>query len=94
MNYSNRHIHVSLMNKDGNNVFAVKADAAKTGRPHAAFDDTKFMSQEGEWFLAGVLDGLADGRFFIKTLRYCQAHVRSMTVMPMVCQRSSTYINV
>jgi hypothetical protein len=33
----------------------------KSGRIGAAYDDTKFMSQEGEWFLAGILDGIADG---------------------------------
>jgi hypothetical protein len=32
------------------------------GRQGAANDDVKFISQEGEWFLAGVLDGLPDGR--------------------------------
>ncbi|KAF7338157.1 Gln-synt-C domain-containing protein [Mycena venus] len=30
------------------------------GRAGAAYDDTKFMSSEGESFLAGVLDGIAD----------------------------------
>jgi len=85
MNYLDRHIHVSLKDKDGNNVFAVKGDAAKTGRPHAAFDDTKFMSQEGEWFLAGVLDGLTDGRlFFLRLCGVVKTHVRFIAVMPMV----------
>ncbi|QRV99852.1 glutamine synthetase [Ceratobasidium sp. AG-Ba] len=54
------HIHVSLRNRDGRNVFALSDAEAKTGREGAANDDTKFMSQEGEWFLAGVLDGLQD----------------------------------
>ncbi|KAG9102763.1 hypothetical protein FRC06_001170, partial [Ceratobasidium sp. 370] len=55
------HIHVSLRNKDGRNVFAVSDAEVKKGREGAANRDTKFMSQEGEWFLAGVLDGLQDG---------------------------------
>ena len=33
----------------------------KNGRPSAKYEDTWFLSQEGEWFLAGVLDGLPDG---------------------------------
>ncbi|KAK1216366.1 hypothetical protein PQX77_020980 [Marasmius sp. AFHP31] len=51
------HIHVSLRDKSGNNVFAVPDDSP---RKDAAYDDTKFMSKEGEHFLAGVLDGIAD----------------------------------
>jgi glutamine synthetase len=54
------HVHVSLKSKEGRNVFAVSdADLAR-GRADAAFEDTKWLSKEGEWFLAGVLDGLAD----------------------------------
>ncbi|KDN49012.1 hypothetical protein RSAG8_02365, partial [Rhizoctonia solani AG-8 WAC10335] len=54
------HVHVSLRDKNGRNVFAV-ADADKEkGRADAQYQDTRFMSQEGEWFLAGVLDGLTD----------------------------------
>ena len=33
----------------------------KGGRINAANKDTKFISQEAEWFLAGILDGIADG---------------------------------
>ncbi|KAJ2924002.1 hypothetical protein H1R20_g13091, partial [Candolleomyces eurysporus] len=54
------HVHVSLRDKDGKNVFAVSGDEAATGRKDASYDDTKFISQEGEWFLAGILDGIAD----------------------------------
>jgi glutamine synthetase len=42
-------------------VFAVSDAEKKSGRDGAANKDVKFMSQEGEWFLAGVLDGIADG---------------------------------
>ena len=55
------HIHVSLRNKEGRNIFAVSDSELKSGRVNAANDDTKFISQEAEWFLAGVLDGIADG---------------------------------
>ncbi|KAJ3531100.1 hypothetical protein NM688_g7619 [Phlebia brevispora] len=54
------HIHVSLKDADGNNLFAVSDAELKTGRKDAANEETKFMSKEGEWFLAGVLDGLPD----------------------------------
>ena len=56
-----RHIHVSLRDSAGNNVFAVSDAELKTGRVSAANDATKFISQEAEWFLAGILDGLPDG---------------------------------
>lgn len=51
------HTHVSLRTKDGKNLFAVP-----DGKPRAdaQYDDTKYLSQEAEWFLAGVLEGLAD----------------------------------
>jgi len=54
------HIHVSLRNHEGKNIFAVLDNELKSGRVNAANDDTKFISQEAEWFLAGVLDGIAD----------------------------------
>lgn len=56
-----RHIHVSLRDKDGRNTFAVSEAERETGRADAAYKDTKFISQEAEWFLAGILDGIADG---------------------------------
>jgi len=54
------HVHVSLRSKDGKNIFAVDDSEMKEGRKGAKFDDTKFMSKEGEHFLAGILDGLTD----------------------------------
>ncbi|KAK7693773.1 hypothetical protein QCA50_003345 [Cerrena zonata] len=54
------HIHVSLRDKDGKSIFAVSPSELKTGRAGAAYPDTKYLSQEGEWFLAGVLHGLPD----------------------------------
>jgi len=56
------HIHVSLRDKNGKNVFALSEEEIKKGgREGAGSEDTKWMSQEGEWFVAGLLDGLADG---------------------------------
>lgn len=57
-----RHIHVSLRDSNGKSLFAVSDSELKTGREGAANDDVKFLSQEGEWFLAGVLDGLPDSK--------------------------------
>ncbi|GAA6059842.1 hypothetical protein JCM10212_003754 [Sporobolomyces blumeae] len=54
------HCHISLRDREGNNVFAVKDDEVKEGRKDAKFEDTKRISKEAEWFLAGVLDGLPD----------------------------------
>jgi glutamine synthetase len=54
-------VHVSLRDNRGKNVFAVSDAEAKEGRTNAAFEDTKFISQEAEWFLAGILEGLPDG---------------------------------
>lgn len=53
---------MSLRTKDGQNLFAISdSELANGGRKGAANDDTKYMSKEGEMFLAGVLDGLPDG---------------------------------
>ena len=38
----------------------IPGEELKTGRANAQYVDTKFFSQEGEWFIAGVLDGLPD----------------------------------
>jgi len=54
------HVHVSLKSNDGRNIFAIPDADLDKGRADAAFEDTKWLSKEGEWFLAGILDGLAD----------------------------------
>ncbi|WVQ70556.1 hypothetical protein IAR50_000075 [Cryptococcus sp. DSM 104548] len=55
------HTHVSLQDKDGKNIFAVTdEEAANGGRANAAYDDVKYISQEAEWFLAGLLEGMPD----------------------------------
>lgn len=53
---------MSLQDAEGKNLFAVSDEEAKNGgRSDAAFDDTKFLSQTAEWFLAGLMEGLSDG---------------------------------
>jgi len=65
------HIHVSIRDKSGRNIFAVTEEEKKAGgREGAAFDDTKYLSQEAEWFLAGLLEGLSDG-MSILSLAHC-----------------------
>ncbi|KAI0005991.1 glutamine synthetase/guanido kinase [Russula compacta] len=54
------HIHVSLRNSNGNNIFAVNSEELQGGREGAAYDELKYISQVAEYFLAGVLDGLTD----------------------------------
>ena len=56
-----RHIHVSLRDRDGKNVFAFPGSETGIGRENAKYDDTKFISEAAEGFLAGILDGLPDG---------------------------------
>ncbi|EIW84954.1 glutamine synthetase guanido kinase [Coniophora puteana RWD-64-598 SS2] len=52
------HIHVSLKDLDGINIFSVPE--LRGGRAGAANDDTRYLSEKGEQFLAGVLEGLPD----------------------------------
>jgi glutamine synthetase len=47
------HVHVSLRDQSGRNVFAVDKP-----RTDAKWDDLKHVSKELEWFLAGVLKAL------------------------------------
>jgi len=55
------HVHVSLRNSDGKNIFAIsQSELESGGRVNAAYEDTKFISQEAECFLSGILDGIAD----------------------------------
>ncbi|TFY83440.1 hypothetical protein EWM64_g558 [Hericium alpestre] len=54
------HIHVSIRGADGKNAFAVDPSQAGAGRPDAAYDELRFISQVAEQFLAGILDGLPD----------------------------------
>ncbi|KAH9997320.1 glutamine synthetase/guanido kinase [Russula vinacea] len=56
------HIHVSLRDSSGFNIFAVSSEELQGGREGAAYDELKYISQTAEHFLAGVLDGLTDGK--------------------------------
>jgi hypothetical protein len=72
---------VSLRDSQGRNVFAVTdAELQAGGRGDASYSDTKFLSQEGEWFLAGILDGIADGELDLPSLdpaTYHSSYLRS-----------------
>ena len=58
---SGRHIHVSMQDEDGRNIFAVSDEELKAGgRKGAEYVDVKYLSQEAEWFLGGLLEGLPD----------------------------------
>ncbi|GAA5957563.1 hypothetical protein JCM21900_001638 [Sporobolomyces salmonicolor] len=54
------HVHISLRDKEGRNVFAVSEEEVEKGREGAIWEDTRRVSKEAEWFLAGVLEGLPD----------------------------------
>lgn len=54
------HVHISLRDKNGKNVFAVEESEVEKGRKEAKYEDTARISQIGEWFLAGILQGLPD----------------------------------
>jgi glutamine synthetase len=70
------HIHVSLKDpKTGKNVFAITEEEAKAGgRKDALFEDTKYLSQIGEWFLAGIMTGLPDSK---RVYAYSSAYLGS-----------------
>jgi hypothetical protein len=72
---------VSLRDNNGSNAFAVKPEELQGGREGAPYDELKYISQTAEYFLAGVLDGLTDGKFpyLIK-----QRDAKAILVMPTV----------
>lgn len=53
--------------RDGNNdnIFAIKPEELEGGRTGAAYDELKYISQDAEYFLAGVLHGLTDGKSIV-----------------------------
>lgn len=56
-----RHIHVSLRDSTGRNIFAATdKDGKSVNRDGAKYNDLKYVSQKCEWFLGGVLEGLTD----------------------------------
>lgn len=55
------HVHISLRDSTGTNIFAVTPEElAAGGREDAHCKDTKLISKTAEYFLAGVLKGLPD----------------------------------
>ncbi|WWD20609.1 hypothetical protein CI109_105085 [Kwoniella shandongensis] len=55
------HIHVSLQDANGKNIFGLSDEETKAGgRKDAAHKDLQYLSQEAEWFLAGLLEGMSD----------------------------------
>lgn len=62
-----RHIHVSLRDKFGRNIFALSKEDSEggKGRANAKYDDLKYISQEAEWFLGGLLEGLPSGQLWL-----------------------------
>ncbi|KAI0281350.1 hypothetical protein BGY98DRAFT_1088491 [Russula aff. rugulosa BPL654] len=65
------HIHVSLQDSNGKNIFAIKSEELQEGRTGAAYAELKYISQTAEYFLAGVLHGLTDGNSLV-TSNPCQ----------------------
>jgi glutamine synthetase len=54
---------VSLRDAKGRNIFAPPEEEMKAGgRKNSAFKDLNYVSQEAEWFLGGLLEGLPDGK--------------------------------
>ncbi|KAI5476083.1 glutamine synthetase [Pseudohyphozyma bogoriensis] len=54
------HVHFSLRDSSGKNIFAVEESELKDGRVGASYEDTKRISVVAEHFLAGVLLGLPE----------------------------------
>lgn len=78
------HIHVSLRDASGRNIFAPsKEEMAGDGRKDAKYKDLKYLSQEAEWFLGGLLEGLPDGE-------HCLLQCLTV-VIPMMCPTINSY---
>jgi glutamine synthetase len=75
---------VSLRDQSGRNIFGLMDEQMKDGgRKDAAYDDVKFISQEAEWFLAGLLLGLPDGESLLR--------IALTLVVPMMCPTINSY---
>lgn len=72
---------MSLRDSNGSNAFAVKSEELQGGREGAPYDELRYISQTAEYFLAGVLDGLTDGKF-PHLMR--QSDTEAILVMPTV----------
>lgn len=87
------HIHVSIRDKQGRNIFALSDEEIKAGgRADAKWKDTKYISKEAEYFLAGILDGLADGERELKFVIGVYADLFCCAlVMPLLCPNINSY---
>jgi glutamine synthetase len=56
---------VSIRDGNGDNIFAIKPEELNGGREGAAYNELKYISQIAEYFLAGVLHGLTDGKSIV-----------------------------
>ena len=63
MRHFPRHIHVSLRDTSGNNIFGLTDSVLKSGGRKVEYSDLKYVSQECEWFLGGIVDGVTDGEY-------------------------------
>lgn len=64
---------MSIQDKQGKNVFALSDEEIKAGgRADAKWKDTRFISKDAEHFLAGILDGIADGTLLFVILIHCR----------------------
>jgi hypothetical protein len=79
---------VSLRDSNGSNVFAIKTEELQGGREGAPYDELKYISQTAEYFLAGVLEGLTDGKF---PYLMRESDAKAILVMPTV---SSTFLGM
>ncbi|QRW27692.1 glutamine synthetase [Rhizoctonia solani] len=74
----------SFMAKPWANYRAHSFQDAAEGRTDAQSQDTRFMSQEGEWFLAGVLDGLVDSNRPVGKCYACGIRALGLTFAQLV----------
>jgi glutamine synthetase len=85
----NRHIHVSLRDSNGKNAFALSSEEIKAGgRANAYHEQLKFISQDAEHFLAGLIDGLQDG---MSSIRFAPTGIALIPVMPLFCPTINSY---
>jgi hypothetical protein len=86
------HIHVSIQDAAGKNIFALSDEEIKAGgRADAKWKDTRYISKTAEHFLAGILDGIADGMSSL-CLRWMTGMADDLeVVMPLLCPNINSY---
>ncbi len=79
-----------MRDESGRNIFALSGDEKTSGgRSNAAYDDLKYISQEAEWFLGGLLEGLPDGESL--PIPGMRATSSRETVVPLMCPNVNSY---